>query len=669
MAEFNAAAAPISPDTEYISSGTYGLTLRPGLPNKKANGTWEQYPNSVTKLFFSEQSLLNAKKSANIVYGYTKNNSHKTNLYRHTYKKKNIPANILMKIPEKKRTLLKNNLYTMRMPDLGIDLSTLYHPDKYRPLRKIKPISLLHQIHRMLEQVNLFVANNKIHADIRDPNMLINPKTGTISIIDFDFFMDATNYFRKYNDAFYNRPIENYIYDFYINGDTKNEPFKITPGRAALVVTRATSSPENFVKIITSVDDTLAYKAKELKTRTFDLNLYMNDQNSQLLFRQDLDLKFKNRDDLIEAMRKNIIHIYGDKAKPDTITEAMKVQYEKAMLPTFDSYGLAIALLDLLVATYSMFAFHPKYSMHSAVSNMFKSKRFEKRKPVEKAAGGAGAKEITFEDYTRDELEYIYKLMQCVFYLVLIPMISLEISTRLTPKDAIVILEEIIAASESPDALNALYEKAVSQTISGLSNTIGREYVVNAKVVAKAAAGAGKSPAKASPKGAAAGAGKSPAKASPKGTAAGAGKSPAKASAKSASPNLSNNNRVVDIDEDIRVIQVESDEELKNGEVYFFDYDGAWYKGTLEGYGVDSKKRPYYSFESSQIYKITDYETQEGEWEDMEGFFTTNIRPYVIYEEKEGGRRKTRKHKLHKRKTMKLKRRKAKKTYKKSSRK
>ncbi len=511
-------AIPISPDTEYISSGTYGLTLRPGLPNKKENGTWEQYPNSVTKLFFKGKSLVNAKKSANIVYGYTKNNSHKTNLYRHTYKKKNLPANILAKIPEKKRNFLGNDLYAMRMPDLGIDLSTLYDPEKYRPLRKIKPISLLHQIHRMLEQVNLFVANNKVHADIREPNMLINPKTGTISIIDFDFFMDSTKFFRERDVAFYNRPIENYMYCFYINGD-KNGPDKIDPIQAALVVTRASSLPDSFVKIINAVDKTLAEKAKELKTRKFDLGLYMNDQNSRLLFRQELNLELK-KNDLIEAMRKNIIHIYGDKAKPDTITEAMKEQYEKAMLPTFDSYGLAISLLDLLVATYSMFAFHPKYSMHTAVSTMFHSTRFNKAKPVEKAAGGAGAagaKEITFEDYTRDELKHTYKLIQCVFYLVLIPMISLDISTRLTPTDAIVILEGIIAASESPDALNALHEKAVSQTISVLSNCIGREYVVDepakaAAVKSSAKAAAVKSSAKASPKGAAAGAGKSASK-------------------------------------------------------------------------------------------------------------------------------------------------------------
>jgi hypothetical protein len=494
---------PISLDTEYIKSGTFGLTLRPGLPNKKENGSWQEYPNSVTKLFFKKDDLLKAKDSANLVYAYTGNKGHTVDLYKHRYKKANIPKAVLDKIPKNDKEILKSHLYPMRMPNLGIDLSAIKNPDKYRLLRKINPMSLLHQIHKVLKQVNNFVSNNKVHADIREPNMMINPKTGDLTIIDFDFFMDSKDFFRQNNVAFYNRPIENYIYCNYL------DDYGIAVEYDYQVIKRAIDNADNFKSLIEYYDTFLEQQAKESDTRTFDLGLYMHDQNSRLLFRQELDLEFKSKDDLIKAIKKNIQYIYKGKPIGDEFTYAMKAQYERAMFPTFDSYGLALSLLDLLVATYTKYAFHPKYSMESAVSSMFKSGRFENSKPVVKgaagAAGGAGkknsAEEVSFEDYSKEEIKQIYKLMQCVFYLVLLPMVSLDISERLTPRLAITILEDIIDAADSPDGLNILHEIAISQIKSNLTNAIGKEYTYDVKVVAessKAAGAAGKSATKAS---------------------------------------------------------------------------------------------------------------------------------------------------------------------------
>jgi hypothetical protein len=78
---------PISNNTKYISKGSYGLTLRPALPNKKNNGSWEQFDNSVTKLFYNSRDRNTALAASAQVHEYTGNEGHIAKPYAYKYKK------------------------------------------------------------------------------------------------------------------------------------------------------------------------------------------------------------------------------------------------------------------------------------------------------------------------------------------------------------------------------------------------------------------------------------------------------------------------------------------------------------------------------------------------------------------------------------------------------
>jgi serine/threonine protein kinase len=339
----------------------------------------------------------------------------------------------------------------MRMPNLGVNISTLKKADKYEPLRKIPIGVLLQQIKKVLEQVNFFIAKDKVHSDIREPNMMVNPKTGAITIIDFDFFDDADKFFRGRNVAFYNRPPENYIYCNYLK---RRDYF---PAASALL-NKAKNNPESFTTTINALDNRLQQLAIETGNRMYDLNLYIKDNNAYL-FRKELGLKLDNKNNLIDIIRKNYAHIFKDIIE---ITDADRNHFEHTMLQYFDGFGLASSLLDLLVATYSKQIFNPKISIAEAVTIL---KDILEKKVVGAAepapAGGAGAAaavgNVSYEKYTDSELKQIYKVINCIFYLVLLPMISLDITTRITTNEALERINTIIAIFDIPVELNKLY--------------------------------------------------------------------------------------------------------------------------------------------------------------------------------------------------------------------
>ena len=100
------------------------------------------------------------------------------------------------------------------MKNLGTDMRHKNLAENVAALRKIPIGFLLEQVLKVMNQVKIFVDNGFIHGDIRPPNMMIIPDTGIITIIDFDLF-EEIRYFMAGNVAFYNRPPENYIHDFF----------------------------------------------------------------------------------------------------------------------------------------------------------------------------------------------------------------------------------------------------------------------------------------------------------------------------------------------------------------------------------------------------------------------------------------------------------------------
>ena len=468
--EGSADKPPISNSTKYISKGSYGLTLRPALPNKKNNGTWEQYNNSITKLFFNKHNMNNAFVASAQVKEYTGNEGHKAYLYKHPYKFNNLSYDFINDLSDTKvLKYLGNTLYPMRMPNLGVNISTLNKPDKYLPLRKIPTTIMLQQIKKVLSQVNTFIEKGKIHADIREPNLMINAKTGVITIIDFDFFSDATKFLRGDNVAFYNRPPENYFYCNFLKRTTS-----FLHANYLLGLAQSTNKEENnaFITNIISSDNKLISDATESGRRKYDLKLYMKD-NNRFIFREELGLKLSDRVALIDVIRKNVTKMIVPKK---IIDESSRIIFENVMIRYFDGFGLASSLLDLLVASYSKYTFDPKYTMGESIAAM--KELLDKK--VEKADAGAGV--VTYERYTDNELKQIYKAIQCVFYLVLLPMVSLDITTRLSVRGALIGMNEIIAAYDKPIELNAIHAEAVSRIKLGLEATANRKLDIVVKV-------------------------------------------------------------------------------------------------------------------------------------------------------------------------------------------
>jgi len=471
--EDEAPKPPISNTTKYISKGSFGLTLRPALPNKKNNGSWEQYNNNITKLFFNKSDRAVAFAASAQVREYTGNEGHKANPYKHIYKRTNLPNSLITDISN--AGVLKKmgeTLYPLRMPNLGVDFSTLYKPDRYRPLRRIPLLVMLEQIKKVLTQVNIFAQKGKVHSDIRNPNMMINTKTGAITIIDFDFFSNAPIFFKGENVAFYNRPPENYIFCNYFQ---RRDDFP----EATILLKEARENAARFKETITALESVLITQEKETKKRMYDLGTYMKDNNNYSIFRKELGLNLISKDDLIETIRNNYVTIMKDQVE---INDAARNVFENELLKYFDGFGLASSLLDLLVATYSQFAFNPKYTMKAAIGNL--RERLEKK--VEKAAGGAGAAagNITYEKYTDSELIQIYKTVQCVFYAVLLPIVSLNISDRSTPALSLSRLDKIIALYDKPENLNKIHSAIIPFLKEGLESTVGKKLDIEVKITA-----------------------------------------------------------------------------------------------------------------------------------------------------------------------------------------
>ncbi len=117
-------------------------------------------------------------------------------------------------------------------------------------------------------------------------------------------------------------------------------------------------------------------------------------------------------------------------------------------------------------------------------------------------------------------------------------------------------------------------------------------------------------------------------------------------------------------------IKLVPNEELEIGEDYYFFYSGNFYLGKLDAIIYDSiYDENSYEFTATKKYALKYPDNgDEVVTSNVDLVLTTK---YIPYEKNttEGGRRKTRKQKLNKRKTIKLKKHKSRKTNKKSSRK
>ena len=392
----------ISNNIQIVGKGTYGFILKPALANRALNGTVEEYPNDVTKVYFNKNSLNSAIKAGTKIYSLTGNEGHKLIPYREPYMATNIPASVISKLKSnefgKVNIVKKYNgkpIPIAHMKNLGINMTNKSLLEHVESLRKIPTVQLLEQVLKVMNQVKIFIDNGFIHGDIRPPNMMINPETGIITIIDFDLFEEIQD-FMKNNVAFYNRPPENYIHDFfrdpysivsfdktdqadYIRAFQQSTSYVVKnippPYHNTLIsyvksvkdLTRFTTTPyiskimpylrdllsrneDTFKKCIKLHDSNKIEYIKDIYT----LNHYIYFNNDHKYFVDKL-----SREKLLDILYANTKYftdnyIIGAGLTIEDITEEqIKTKWNEMIVPYFDGFGLAVSLLELLtVAKY-----------------------------------------------------------------------------------------------------------------------------------------------------------------------------------------------------------------------------------------------------------------------------------------------------------------------------
>ncbi len=107
-------------------------------------------------------------------------------------------------------------IYAVHMLDLGVDLTHV--KDILGHLRAIPVPVMLTNMYELLEKVAMLWNRGYVHGDVRPPNIMIQPKTGKLTLIDFDWLMEVREFAATY------RPVtERVIPSMMGNGKTKKE--------------------------------------------------------------------------------------------------------------------------------------------------------------------------------------------------------------------------------------------------------------------------------------------------------------------------------------------------------------------------------------------------------------------------------------------------------------
>lgn len=200
-------------NSKFVKTGQYGCVLRPALPNKNESGVWHKYPENITKIYYNPESANKAEKNSEQIQKILgENNGLKIHRYKHQYTPNNLPLNIRNSCHD----ISSKKIVTLRQKDLGIDIID-YSKPKYADLleqyRSLPVSKFLEQVQKLFHQVANLVKNKYIHGDIRETNILINPKTGEFTIIDFDWLYPVYNFFMSYPvGTFYSNPPESLMY-------------------------------------------------------------------------------------------------------------------------------------------------------------------------------------------------------------------------------------------------------------------------------------------------------------------------------------------------------------------------------------------------------------------------------------------------------------------------
>jgi len=187
-----------------LGKGSYGAVIHPALPDddeEKANAySSRKYVSKIMpEKEFYNKTLKNYKRVANVM------NNEVYQAHPQNIRSVGTLPPMVQRLPEF-RSL--HEAHVVRLPYLGVSIEDLVHPESNGPnvlLQQFRhtPFHLfmaqLYKCHRQLARLQ---EHHMIHGDIRLPNVLWNPETAGLHIIDFDM-LNTYPAFDENNREFY----------------------------------------------------------------------------------------------------------------------------------------------------------------------------------------------------------------------------------------------------------------------------------------------------------------------------------------------------------------------------------------------------------------------------------------------------------------------------------
>jgi hypothetical protein len=348
---------------ESVGAGTYGVVIKPALPNVTPAGKTVEFPNDVTKVFYDLASYKDAMKALEMapqILGKNEGRRFHTYHKRYTLKNENIekalPKSVRKKIYDKihsslyssdYNTALKTKrlkqlkqkfgsetkirdrpLFLVRMPDLGVDISSVYQKKEIVTALRSVPIPIiLGQVKKLLEQTRSIADHGYIHTDVRETNVMVNPATGIMTLIDFDWLKPVDTIYKIFRFGFYNNPPETLLLSDIFKPTTDDCKDMIPPP-----ATQERWSYHTYIKTLSERFNT------SMKLRDLEYNIFNTFKFDSVLKDAICDTRAYIKE---KASGKNIL---AEKDKWPI--------FRKLIAPTFDNFGLGLTLLELFLYLY-----------------------------------------------------------------------------------------------------------------------------------------------------------------------------------------------------------------------------------------------------------------------------------------------------------------------------
>ena len=186
------------PHYEVLGSGSYGCIVEPALKNVGENSV---KPGYVSKVFFNsptaptkrvaEKAITNNSRLVES-YGIPRT----VHPYIRTFKATNEDMEQIAKINGNPCRIkpTNTNIGVVRMPNLGVDIYRVYdafvnksNPELLHVIQGLPLLDLLEKgVKPVFATVQALRRNRRLHMDIKMENIMIQPSTGEMRIIDYD---------------------------------------------------------------------------------------------------------------------------------------------------------------------------------------------------------------------------------------------------------------------------------------------------------------------------------------------------------------------------------------------------------------------------------------------------------------------------------------------------